>query len=130
MPDKFKGGNRRKAQRRDAAFTVTYGVKKPYALRVILGLTDDLDALMQDLSESGMAFITGHELPRGTQLEIKFNFINLFLSGQERSRRMGIAAEVVSCTDQGKGNYRIGVNFNNISEGERIAIRNFIKLSK
>ncbi|MDD5130857.1 MAG: PilZ domain-containing protein [Candidatus Omnitrophica bacterium] len=122
--------NRRQAQRADAAFTLTYGVEKPYSLRVSLGLSDDIDALMRDLSDSGVAIITRFELPKGALLHIKFNFINLFLTGQERSRRMEISAEVVSCADLGRGNYRVGTRFNNISEEDKIAIRNFIRRSK
>jgi len=130
MEDKPKSKNRRRSQRQDVAFTLIYGVKKPYALRVRLGLSDDIDALMRDLSDSGVAMITKFDLPKGTQLHIKFNFINLFLTGQERSRRMEIAAEVASCVDLGKGNYRIGMCFNNISDEDKTAIRNFIKRSQ
>ena len=122
MQDKPIARNRRKAQRQNVAFTLTYGVKKPYTLRVNLGLADDITALMLDLSDSGMAVTTGFNLPQGTQLQLKFNFINLFLTGQERCRRMEIEAEVVSCANLGKENYRIGICFNNISsreEGEK-----------
>ena len=130
MENKPKRKNRRRSERQDVAFTLTYGVKKPYALRVSLGLSDDIYALMRDLSDSGVAMTTKFELPKGTQLQIKFNFINLFLSGQERSRRMEIAGEVVSCVDLGKGSYRVGICFNQISDVDKEAIRNFIKLSK
>ncbi|MCX5694782.1 MAG: PilZ domain-containing protein [Candidatus Omnitrophica bacterium] len=129
MVENFKDKNRRRAPRTDVAFSLTYGVEKPYSLRVLLGLNDDIDALMRDLSDSGVAMITKFELPRGAQLHIKFNFINLFLTGQERSRRMEISAEVVSCADLGKGSYRVGTRFNNISEEDKAAIRNFIKRS-
>lgn len=130
MENKLRGKNRRRAERREVAFTLNYGVEKPYSLRVNLGLTDDLDALMLDLSDSGVAMITGVDLPQGTQLHIKFNFRNLFLTGQERSRRMDIIGEVVSHADLGNGDYRIGICFNQISEADKEAIRVFIKRSK
>jgi len=99
-------------------------------VRASLGLSDDLDALVRDLSDSGMAMITKFNLPRGARLRIKFNLINLFLFDQERTRRTEISAEVVSSTDLGKGDYRAGVKFNNSSEEDKIAINNFIKRSK
>jgi len=130
MEDSFKGRNRRSAQRQDAAFTLSYGVEKPYALRVSLGLTDDLVAIMEDLSDSGVAMITKYDLPRGAQLRIKFNFMNLFLTGQDRSRRMEVTGEVVSRTQLGSGDYRVGIRFNKISEPDQEAIRNFVKRSR
>ncbi len=130
MPEEPKIRNRRQAERRPVAYTLSYGVEKPYSLRVSLGLADDIDAIMRDLSGSGMGMITKFDLPKGALLRINFNFINLFLSGQERTRRMGVNAEVISCKDLGKGDYRVGVSFNNISAEDRIAIENFIKRSK
>jgi c-di-GMP-binding flagellar brake protein YcgR len=130
MEDKQKIKNRRISQRQEVAFTLSYGVEKPYSLRVNLGLTDDLDGLMLDLSDSGVSMITKFDLPLGAQLHMKFNFMNLFLSGQERSRRMEIAGEVVSHADLGNGDYRIGIRFNDISDQDREAIRYFIKRSR
>ncbi len=122
--------NRRKVLRQGAAFTLHYGIEKPYSLRAKLGLKDDLEALMLDLSETGMALVTNLELPRGAQLQIKFNFINLFLYDQERTRRMELGAKVISHTELDNGDYRIGVLFNKISPQDKAAIRDFIKRSK
>ncbi|MFH0917888.1 MAG: PilZ domain-containing protein [Candidatus Omnitrophota bacterium] len=130
MEDSPKSKNRRRAERLDVAFTLIYGVEKPYALRVSLGLADDIDALMLDLSVLGMAMTTKFDLPKGTQLQIKFNFMNLFLAGQERSRRMEIIGEVVSHAELSSGNYRIGICFKQIQEADKEAIRKFIKRSK
>jgi c-di-GMP-binding flagellar brake protein YcgR len=130
MEDKQRSKNRRISQRRKVAFTLSYGVEKPYALRVNLGLTDDLDAVMLDLSDTGVAMITKFDLPQGTQLHMKFNFMNLFLSGQDRSRRMEISGEVVSHQDLGNGDYRIGICFNEITNADKEAIRNFVKRSR
>ncbi len=127
--DAPKGKNRRSSQRREVGFTLVFGVKKPYGLRVSLGLNDDLDALMLDLSDSGMAITSGFNLPKGTLLHMKFNFINLYLSGQERSRRVEIDGEVVSSVELSDGNYRLGVCFNRIADEDREAIRYFIKRS-
>jgi c-di-GMP-binding flagellar brake protein YcgR len=130
MEDKLKVNNRRNSERKGVAFTLTYGVEKPYSLRVNLGLRDDLDALMLDLSDSGVAMITKFNLPTGTRLHIKFNFINLFLTGQARTRAMVIIGDVVSSRELSNREYRIGVHFNDISEEDTMAIRSFIKRSK
>ncbi len=130
MENRFKGKNRRWFQRQQAAFTLIYGIEKPYSLRVSSGLRDDLDGVMLDLSESGVAMSTGFDLSVGAHLRIKFNFINLFLSGQERSRRMELTGEVVSRQEIGRGSYRFGVRFNDIAQIDKEAIRNFIKRSK
>jgi hypothetical protein len=97
---------------------------------VSLGLKDDLDAVMQDLSEFGLAFVTQYELSRGSRLQIKFNFINLFLTASQRGRRMEVEAEVSTCKNLGKGNYRIGVSFSHLSEQDKTVIRDFIKRSQ
>ena len=130
MEDKLKGKNRRSAERKEVAFTLIYGVEAPYTLRVNLGLTDDLDALMLDLSDLGMAIITEVDLPKGTQLYIKFNLRNLSLYGEKRSRNMVIVAEVVSQVDLGNGNYRIGMRFDKISDEDKSAISDFVKRSR
>ena len=130
MEDKLKGKNRRSAERKEVAFTLIYGVEAPYTLRVNLGLTDDLDALMLDLSDLGMAIITEVDLPKGTQLYIKFNLRNLSLYGEKRSRNMVIVGEVVSQVDLGNGNYRIGMRFDKISDEDKSAISDFVKRSR
>jgi c-di-GMP-binding flagellar brake protein YcgR len=130
MEDKLKGKNRRSSFRQDTAFTLNYGIEQPYSLRAKLGLRDDLEALMLDLSETGMAMVTAVELPRGAQLHIKFNFINLFLYGQERTRRMELSAKVISHAELDNGDYRIGVSFNKISPEDKEAIKDFIRRSK
>lgn len=129
MENNQDGINRRRSQRQKAAFMLTYGVDSPYALRVSLGMNDDLNALMLDLSDSGVAMATGVELPIGAQLHINFNFRNLSLSGQDRSRNMEIAGTVVSRADLKGGDYRVGICFSKISDEDQEAIRDYIKNS-
>ena len=130
MEDELKGKNRRGSKRQAVAYTLSYGIEKPYDLRVLSGLRDDLDALMLDLSEAGMSMVCGFDLPRGSQLHIKFNFIDLFRSGQDRSRRLELTGKVVSHTELSSGNYRTGISFNKISDEDKAAIVHFIRRSK
>ncbi|HNW39713.1 MAG TPA: PilZ domain-containing protein [Candidatus Omnitrophota bacterium] len=130
MEDKPEGKNRRSAERKEVAYTLSYGIEKPYDLRVRSGLKDDLEALMLDLSVSGMSMISEFELPRGSQLRIKFTFIDLFLSGEDRIRRVEITGKVISHTQLSNGSYRIGIYFNEISEEDKAAITYFIRRNK
>ncbi|MCX5669046.1 MAG: PilZ domain-containing protein [Candidatus Omnitrophica bacterium] len=131
MEGKAEGQNRRKSERIDVAFTLVYSVKKPYSLRISLGLIDDIDALMINLSDLGMAIITKHDIPLGTELYIKFNIIDLCLTGDERWRHMEITGDVVSniiLPDvSNRVSHRIGICFINISSENKIAISDFVK---
>ena len=131
MEGEAKGQNRRRSERIDVAFTLVYNIGKPYSLHISLGLVDDIGALMINLSDLGMAIKTKHNLPLGTKLYIKFNIIDLRLTGDERWRHMEINAEVTSndiLPDVSHSiSYRIGMCFNNISNEDKIAISDFVK---
>jgi c-di-GMP-binding flagellar brake protein YcgR len=131
MAGEAKGQNRRRSERIDVAFTLVYSVDNPYALRISLGLTDEVDALMVDLSDLGMAIITKHDIPLGVGLGIRFNIIDLRLTGDERWRKMEITGEVTSnvILPDGKHrvSHRIGMRFINISSEDKIAISDFVK---
>ena len=131
MENNTEGKNRRRSERVDVAFTLVYNVEKPYSLRITLGLVDDIDALMINLSDLGMAIMTRHDIPLTTQLYIKFNIIDLHLKGDERWRHMEISAEVVSNVifpdDSHNISHRIGVRFINISNEDKVAISDFVK---
>jgi len=130
MEDKRLGPENRKSERIGAAFNLTYSVEKPYALRVSLGVADGIEAIMLDLSELGMAIITKYDLPIGTQLHVKFNIIDLHLTGEERRRHMELPADIVSNVFIPKSSHRIGVRFSRISDEDRRAIRDFVKRNK
>jgi c-di-GMP-binding flagellar brake protein YcgR len=130
MEENKSNQERRGSERVDAAFTLIYSVENPYSLRISLGLADDIDAIMVNLSESGMAIITRHDLPIGSQLYIKFNIIDLRLEGEERRRHMEIVAESVSNVRLPKASHRIGIRFTRISNEDKEAIKNFVKRNK
>ena len=128
MEDKVEGGrNRRKSDRTDVAFTLVYSVEKPYALRISLGLVDDIDALMINLSDIGMAIISKHDLPLSTELYIKFNIIDLHLAGDNRRKHMEITGEVASNVALPDLSHRIGIRFTKITREDQVAISDFVK---
>ncbi len=130
MEDKPIRQERRRSERIDASFTLIYSVENPYSLRISLGLSDDIDAIMLNLSELGMAIITKHDLPVGTKLYIKFSIIDLRLEGEERRKHMEMAAQTVSNILMPKSTHRIGIRFDRISEENKRAINNFVKRNK
>jgi len=134
MEGEYTGRNRRRSERINVAFTLVYNVENPYSLRISLGSVDDIDALMIDLSDIGMAITTRYDLPLNTKLYIKFNVIDLHLAGDDRWRHMEITGEVVSNivlpdTSQRKS-HRIGINFINVSSEDKIAITDFVKRNR
>jgi c-di-GMP-binding flagellar brake protein YcgR len=124
------GRERRKSERIDVAFTLTYSVEKSYILHISLGLIDNVEAIMVNLSESGMAIITNYDIPKGAQLYIKFNLINMRLSGDDRWRFMKITGDTVSNVILPDENHRIGIQFNKITDEDKAAIRNFVICNK
>lgn len=122
--------NRRRSERKDVAYTFTYSVEEPYDLRISLGVADNVEVLMLNLSDLGMAIVTKDDLPVGAKLILKFNLMNLNLTGDERFRRIEIAGEVTSNIILPDTSHRIGVCFNKISEEDKVAIGEFVRLSK
>ncbi|MEK7308818.1 MAG: PilZ domain-containing protein [Nitrospirota bacterium] len=130
MEDDVSNQNRRQFQRLDTTFTLTYQIEKPLALSIELGISGDIDALMLNLSDSGTAIITRHDLPLGAQLSLKLNIIDLGLEGDERYRRMEIGGETVSSVSLPDASHKIGIRFNLISEANKLIISNYVKRNK
>ncbi len=130
MEESQSDQNRRKSERLDTAFTLIYQLEKPLALGIQMGFTSDIDALMLNLSDLGMAIVTKYDLPLGIQLNIKFNIIDLRLQGEARRRQMEITGETVSNTILLNSSHRIGIRFNKISDLDKLAISNFVKHNK
>ncbi len=122
--------NRRKSERTFIPYTFTYSVEEPYDLRISLGVADDVEVLMLNLSDLGLAIVTNDNLPIGAKLLLKFNLMNLNLTGEERFRRIEISGEVTSNVIFSNASHRIGISFNKISEEDKAAIGEFVKLRK
>lgn len=126
----YAGGEQRKSERLNAAFTLTYNVDVPVALLIQSDLIGAMDALMLDLSAAGMAIITKHNLPKGAKIFIKFNIINLQLSGDDRRKHLEVAGEIVSNALRKDGGHRIGIRFDKISNADKQAIEAFVRSNK
>lgn len=118
---------RRKFQRTKVNFIVTFQVDRPPQVRMSVGGLD-VDALMLDLSEGGMAISTDYEIPAGTLLYIYFTLINPFRTEDDRVTRMELLGEVRSCTsNDNHKQHRLGILFSGIKENDKRAIADFIR---
>lgn len=127
MENKYGGEERRKSNRLDVAFTLIYSVEKPLSLRIHLGVADDINAFMVNLSDLGMALVTSQDIPLLAQLYIKFDLIDLRLEGEERRQHIEMTGEVVSNVICADGSYRLGIRFDNLSDHDKIMLNNFVK---
>lgn len=120
---------RRIYKRLNVNFIVTFQVNKPPEVRMSVGGLD-VDALMLDLSEGGMAITTDYEIPSGTELYIYFTLINPNRKEDDRVTKMELLGEVRSCTgiDNNKQR-RLGICFSQVKDGDKLAIGDFIRLN-
>ena len=81
-----RGMERRVFKRAADSFSLTYGVKDPFAARFQFK-QGELDGVVQDIGEGGVGMLTGYEIPVGAVLNLKFKIINMAVSsGAFRSR--------------------------------------------
>jgi len=121
------GIERRKFKRLRVNFTVIFQVDRPLVARMTLGWRKEVEALMLDLSEGGMAIVTNYNIPPETILSIKFTLINLTLSSARRIRIMRMTGQVRYNIPTGKKEHRLGVCFIEIDEEDRSAVVDFVK---
>ena len=129
MVDEFPGIERRKFKRLRVNFTVIYQVDKHLVARMMLGWRKEVEALMIDLSEGGMAILTNYNIPVSTILIIKFTLINLTVSSDKRIRVMRMMGQVRYNMPSEKKEHRLGICFIEIDEEDRKTIADFVKIS-
>lgn len=120
---------RRQFQRLNVNFIVTLQVHNPPEVRMSVGGLD-VDALMLDISEGGMAITTDYEIPAGTLLYIFFTLINPYKTEEDRVTKMEISGEIRSCVPSGNHKqHRLGISFTQIKEYDKRAIAEFVRLN-
>jgi len=129
MNEDFVGQDRREHKRVEVSFAITYTIKKPVSIRMDFRGAE-VYALMLDLSEGGMAVITGYEIPHEALLSTKFILINLHFNAEGRTKIIKAAGEVRYSILFEKNDYRLGIRFSQISQEDKDAISNFVKTSK
>ncbi|MCK4518814.1 MAG: PilZ domain-containing protein [Candidatus Omnitrophica bacterium] len=129
MKQNYSNMEKRKSERVEVSFTVTYRVNKPPTIFMLVG-GKEVCALMMDLSEGGMALLTEYEMPAGTELSIKFTLINFEADKEHYVWLMEIVGKVIYCGPGEKGESRLGINFTQIEKKDRAAIADFVKTIK
>ena len=128
MNTEYTGPERRKHKRLKANFIVIYQVRKP--VKVIMFVEDkEINAVMLDLSEGGMAILTDYDLPTTTTLHTRFTLINIYAHKDARVKSMKIVGEICNNLFIEKTGYRLGIRFVDISEEDKLSIFEFVRLT-
>ena len=122
MSNTHKDSERRKAARMGVQFIVSYKIDRPAEDHMWVG-DKDIDALMLDLSESGMAILTNYDIPVSTILLIKFTLINLYANKDERAHSIEIRGKVLhNVLSEDEKEHRLGISFIQIIKEDKFAI--------
>ena len=120
---------RRQHKRVRARFIVTYKVNEPLEVALIINKRQ-ISAIMLDLSEGGMALITGIDIPSETTLLMNFTLINTAaFKEEEKIKTMDITGQVRYNLRLSKNEYRLGIRFTRISDSDRSAIVSFVRFT-
>ena len=125
---------KRKSQRVNVEFIITYKVEKLAQLDKTIQVqmkvsSEEINAIMLDLSESGMAILSSYDIPISTTLLIKFTLINLLATDEERISSIEVSGKVCSNVILKESEHRLGISFIQVTEERKAAIINFIKMS-
>lgn len=129
MGTAYTGIERRKFRRIPVSFVVFYKVNYPLVVRVKLG-DKEVNALSADISEGGMAVITGSEIPPATNIAVKFIMSNDKSDNIDEQRRSIAVRGELSYNVEGEKGYRVGVKFIDLAADDRRFISNFVSANK
>ena len=118
------GPENRKSKRINASFTVSCKLDKMMETHLWIG-DREVEALIMDLSDLGMAIVTRANIPVGTILSINFTLINFKASSDKRTRPMQVTGEIRSSAADGH-EHRLGICFTHIGSEDKEAIREFV----
>lgn len=120
---------RRQYKRVRARFIVTYKVNEPLETALIINRRQ-ISAIMLDLSEAGMALVTGIDIPAHSAMLMNFTLINTAaLNEEEKLRTMDITGQVCYALRFSKNEYRLGIRFTHINADDKAAITSFVCLA-
>lgn len=126
MGNTDKNTERRKFKRVRVKFIVTYQINKPLKTQMWIE-NKEIDALMLDLSVSGMALLTKVDVPVLTTLIIRFTLINTRVQDESRVKSMKVMGDIKHNSSYSKSDHRLGILFTQISDEDRGLIDRFIK---
>jgi c-di-GMP-binding flagellar brake protein YcgR len=127
MDEVYSGVEKRKHKRVPVNFIIRYRIRKPLEVIMLIG-NMEINALMTDLSEGGMAIVTDYDIPLGTELALKFTLVNTYTRDYaQRNKVVEASGCVTDVTPIDKAN-RLGISFTEIAKQHVITIVDFINL--
>ncbi len=127
MEQPYKGSERRKFKRIKVNFTLIYRIDTILSASMMLQGHNAIDALMLDLNQEGIAFLTDSDISVGTIIMLRFTLIDLSANSEGRINNMDMVAKVVSSMKINGGEYRLGLHFTEISPENKNIIAEFVK---
>ena len=128
MDNAYQGPERRQFLRVEVEFFVTYKVDRPVEVHAWIS-NKEINALMLDLSEAGMAIVTNCDIPTATVLSLKFTLIDLHADQEKQVKLINMTGEVCNSTLVENDEHRLGISFTEISEEDKSAIADFVKMA-
>ena len=123
----FSGKDRRKHNRAEDTFIVTYKFSLP--LPVIMNTdSEEYPAVAMDISESGIGLDVDRPLSLETPVHLRFELFNTLTSVDAyRSKTFKLNGQVRHCTLRDRNLYRVGILFQDIAAEGRDFIATYIK---
>ena len=128
MDNAYQGPERRQFLRVEVEFFVTYKVDRPVEVHAWIS-NKEINALMLDLSEAGMAIVTNFDIPMTTVLSLKFTLIDLQADQEKQVKLINMTGEVRNSALVENDEHRLGISFTEISEEDKSAIADFVKMA-
>jgi c-di-GMP-binding flagellar brake protein YcgR len=127
VAEKIFGREQRRFKRIKVNLSVIYRLSKPAAVHLLVG-NKEVRATMLDLSEGGISVLTSYDIPRSTELLIKFTLFKVENDDVCFYGPMDIEGDVRYNMPLGGNEYRMGIRFKKINKQDKSEISNFVKM--
>lgn len=119
---------RRQFQRTHEAAIIYYRIKSPVSVFLQYG-GNEFNAVATDISQDGIGFFTGHEIPTGTVLGIRFSLLDMKASSsQDRIKSVEVTGEVRYIVFVPKEkSFRLGIHFVRLTDQDKAFITLFVQ---
>lgn len=127
MGNAYSGNDRRKTRRFKVNFAISFAVEKPLRIRGSLE-NEDIQAIISDISELGMAIMARRDIAVSTRLSVQFMLYRIEkISNFKLYKTIRAKGEVTSNIRLKDDRYRLGLTFKEISGEDKDAIIQFLK---
>jgi len=121
----YNGSERRRARRIKVNLVVVYREDEPLDVRIRSG-HQERQATMVDISEEGISVLTDVNVAVATVLFIRFSLADDKSKGVDFYGAANVKGKVLYSIAGQTGQYRIGIQFCDLSSNDRVQIRNFV----